>query len=211
MDINVNKQVHLGYTYSLMELKCLRDIVYHDNHYRILPVQKCKEVIDHQINKRRRQGCRAGAKSRKQQNPRYADLSNLSNIKTSNKSDSNYWEVRIAMVNVQSVKNKDLALHQHICDNGIYLCVLTETWLGSKPDDKTWQSCTPLNNGPFRISISNRTGQSGGGLALVYNKEINVTKVSEENKWMVQNAIWKMTTNKLNAPSLRCIIHPILQ
>ena len=109
-------------------------------------------------------------------------MSNLINIKTSIKSVSNYLEVRIATVNVQSVKNKDLILHQHMCDNEIDLCVLTETWLSSKQNDKTWQSCTPLNNDPFRISISNRTGQSGGGLALVYNKEINVTKVSEENK-----------------------------
>ena len=86
------------------------------------------------------------------------------------------------MVNVWSVKNKDLFLHQHICDNGIDVCVLTETWLSSKPDDKMWQSCTPLNNDPFRIPISNRTGKSGGDLAHVYNRKINVTKVSDENK-----------------------------
>ena len=109
-------------------------------------------------------------------------MSNLINIKTSTSSVYNCLEVRIATVNVQSVKNKDLILHQHICDNGIDLCVLTEMWLSSKQDDITWQSCTPLNNDPFRVSISNRIGQAGGGLALVYNKEINVTKVSEENK-----------------------------
>ena len=158
--------------YILVELKCLRDNIYHDNHYRILPAYTCKEIIDLKIYKRRRQGCRAGVNSRKQQNPRYADLSNLSNIKMSNKSDSNYSEVRIAMVTIQSVKNKDLGLHQHVCDTRTDLCVLTETWLSSKPDDKTWQICTPLNNSPFRISISNRTGKSGGclkkiGLALV--------------------------------------------
>ena len=109
-------------------------------------------------------------------------MSNLINIKTSTKNVYNCLEVRIATVNVQSVKNKDLILHQHLCDNGIDLCVVTETWLSSKQDDKICQSCTPLNNDPFRISISNRTGQSGGGLTLVCNKEINVTKVSEENK-----------------------------
>ena len=126
-------------------------------------------------------------------------MSNLSNINMSIKIDSNYLEVRNALVDVQSVKIKDLVLHQHICDNRIDLCVLTETWLSSKPNDKTWQSCTPLNNSPFRISISNRTGQSGGGLAPVYNKEINVTKVSDENKWTFQNVIWKTATNKFNA------------
>ena len=56
MGVNVNKQpVHLGYTYSVMELKCLRDKVYHDNCYRTLPAQTCKKVIDLKIYKRRRQ------------------------------------------------------------------------------------------------------------------------------------------------------------
>ena len=179
MDLNVNDQpVQLCHTYSSMELKCLRDIVFHNNCYKTLPTHTCKRVIDLGINKKRRWGFRVNKK--KQQNPRYADLSNLINIKTSTKSVPNYLEVRIATGNVQSLRNKDLILHQHICDNKIDLCVLTETWLSSKQNDKIWQSCTPLNNDPFRISISNRTGQSGGGLALVYNKEINVTKVSEE-------------------------------
>ena len=169
---NVNKQlVQSSYTYSSMKLKCLRDIVFHNSFYKTLPTQVCKRIIDLKIYKKRRR-CRAGVRSRKQQNPRYADLSNLSNIKTSTKSVSNYLEVKSATANVQSVKNKDLILHQHICDNEIHLCVLTETWLGNKQDDNTWKSCTPLNNDPFRISMSNRTGQSGGGLALVYNKEI---------------------------------------
>ena len=164
-----------------MELKCLRDIVFCNSCYKTLPIQICKRIIDLRIYKKRR-GYRAGVRCRKQQNSRYADLSNLINIKTSTKSVSNYLEVKIATANVQSIKNKDLILHQHICDNEIDLCVLTETWLGNKQNDNTWKSCTPLNNDPFRISISNRTGQSGGGLALVYNKEINVTKVSEENR-----------------------------
>ena len=74
-----------------------------------------------------------------------------------------------------------------------------KTWLGNKQSDNMWKSCTPLNNDPFRISISNRVGQSGGGLALVYNKEIKVTKVSEENRQTFQFAIWKTTTDKFNA------------
>ena len=107
---------------------------------------------------------------------------NLININTSTKSVSNYLEVKIATAYVQSTKNKDLILHQHICDNEIDLCILTETWLSNKQNDNTWKTCTPLNNDPFRISNSNRMGQSGGGLALVYNKEIKVTKVSEQNR-----------------------------
>ena len=109
-----------------MELKCLRDIVFCNSCYKTLPTQICKTIIDLKIYKKRRE-CRAGVRSRKQQNPRYADLSNLINIKTSTKSVSNYSEVKITTANVQSMKNKDLILHQHICDNEIDLRVLTET------------------------------------------------------------------------------------
>ena len=136
---NVNKQLVLSsYTYSSMELKCLRDIVFHNSCYNILPTKICKRIIDLKIYKKRR--CRAGVRSRKQQNPRYADLSNLINIKISTKSVSNYLEVQIAMANVHSVNNKDLILHQHICNNEIDLCVLTETWVGNKQNDNTWKA-----------------------------------------------------------------------
>ena len=101
-DLNANKQpVQLCYTYSSMELKCLRDVVFHNSCYKTLLTQTCKRIIDLKIYKKRRRRCRAGVKSKKQQNPRYAELSNLINIKTSTKSVSNYLEARIATVNVQ--------------------------------------------------------------------------------------------------------------
>ena len=49
-------------------------------------------------------------------------------------------------INVQSVTNKDLILHQYICYNKIYLCILTETWLTESDTDKIWISCTSPNN-----------------------------------------------------------------
>ena len=205
---NVYKQSsQLTYTYLSMDLKYLKDIVYHNSCYKTLPNQICRRIIDLKINKKRRRGCRAGARSRKQQNPRYANLLNLINIKTSTKRVSNYLDVKIATANVQSIRNKDLILHQHIGDNEIDLCVLTETWLGNKQNDNIWKSCTPLNNDTFRISISNRMGQSGGGLALVYNKVIKVTKISEQNRQTFQYAIWETTTDKFNATIIG-IYHP---
>ena len=83
---------------------------------------------------------------------------------------------------MQSVKNKDMILHQYICDNKIDLCILTETWLTDSDTDKVWISCTSLNNWSLRIDTSHRIGQQGGGLALVYSNMLNVTKVDEANK-----------------------------
>ena len=50
-------------------------------------------------------------------------------------------------------------------------------------------------------------GQSGGGLALVYNKAIKVTKINEQNRQTFQYTIWKTTTDKFNATIIG-IYHP---
>ena len=94
---------------------------------------------------------------------------------------------------MQSVKNKDMILHQYICDNKIDLCILTETWLRDSDIDKVWISCTSLNNGYLRMDTSHRIGQQGGGLALVSSNMLNVKKVNEENKRTFQFAIWKVS------------------
>ena len=98
-------------------------------------------------------------------------------------------------INVQSVKKKDPMLHRCICDNKVDLCTLTETWLTDSDTDKVWISCTSLNNRSLRIDTSNRIGQWGGGLALVYGNMLNVTKIDEANKRTFQFAIWKVSCN----------------
>ena len=94
---------------------------------------------------------------------------------------------------MQSVKNKDLILHQYICDNKIDLCILTETWLTDSDTDKVWISFTSLNNRSLRIDTSHRIGQQGGGLALIYSNMLNVPKIDEANNRSFQFAIWKVS------------------
>ena len=108
---------------------------------------------------------------------------------------------------MQSVKNKDMILHQYICDNKIDLCILTETWLTDSDIDKVWISCTSLNNGNLRMDTSHRIGQQGGGLALVSSNMLNVTKVDEENKRTFQFAIWKVSCKEYTI-SIIGVYHP---
>ena len=50
---NVNKQpLQSTYTYSSMDLKCLKDTVYHKSCYKTLPTQICRRIIDLKINKK---------------------------------------------------------------------------------------------------------------------------------------------------------------
>ena len=108
---------------------------------------------------------------------------------------------------MQSVKNKDLILHHYICYNKIDLCILTKIWEKDSDTDKIWISCTSLNNRSLRIDISNRIGQQGGGLGLVYGNLLNVTKIDEANKRTLQFAIWKVSC-KVNAIYIIGIYHP---
>ena len=101
--------------------------------------------------------------------------------------------IKLSTINVQSVKNKDMILHQYVCGNKIDLCLLIETWLTDSDIDKVWRSCTSLNNGSLRMDTSHRIGQRGGGLALISSNILNVTKIDEENKRSFQFAIWKVS------------------
>ena len=50
---NVNKQPsQSSYTYSSMDLKYLRETVYHNSCYKTLPMQMCRRIIDLNINKK---------------------------------------------------------------------------------------------------------------------------------------------------------------
>ena len=82
------------------------------------------------------------------------------------------------------VRIKDLIIHQYICDNKIDPCSDT---------DKVWISCPSPNNMSLRIDTSNRIGQQGRSLALVYGNMLNVTKIDEANKRTFHFAIWKVS------------------
>ena len=48
----------------------------------------------------------------------------------------NHHSLCICSANIQSIKNKQLLLHQYLVENYIDLCVLTETWLKDTEADQ---------------------------------------------------------------------------
>ena len=72
------------------------------------------------------------------------------------------------MANCQSIKNKDLIVHEHLVSNSIDFGILTETWLTDSLDDLVWCVTSPLQNCRFKILTSNRNSRRGGSLAIVY-------------------------------------------
>ena len=67
------------------------------------------------------------------------NYSNLHTIKLIRNQD---WEhvktIRIATINMHSIKNKDLLLSEQLDKLDIDLAELTETWLKDTPEDKEW-------------------------------------------------------------------------
>ena len=47
-------------------------------------------------------------------------------------------QCKIAMVNAQSIRNKDILLTQEIAVNNINITLITETWLNDTPQDTAW-------------------------------------------------------------------------
>ena len=60
------------------------------------------------------------------------------------------------MVNCQSIKNKDLVIHEHLVSNNIDFGIFTETWLTDNLDDIVWCVTSPLQNCGFKILTSNQ-------------------------------------------------------
>ena len=162
--------------------------MYHDQCYSIPSGQTCQTIRSLRINKKRKRGSKVGLKTKnielhRSVNLIKVDINNLPHNQADQKT------IKLSTINVQSVKNKDLILHEYIYDNKIDLCILTETWLTDSDTGKIWISYTSLNNRSFRMDTSNRIGQQGGGLALVCGNMLNVTKNNEANNRTFQFAV----------------------
>ena len=96
------------------------------------------------------------------------------------------------MANCQSIRNKDLVVHEHLVSNNIDFGMLTETWLSENSDDIVWCVTSPLQKCGFRILTSNWKSRRGGSLAIVYREGLEVDLVQEGELPSFQFAIWRI-------------------
>ena len=93
------------------------------------------------------------------------------------------------MANCQSIKNKDLVVHEHLVSNNIDFGIFTKTWLSENLDNIVWCVTSPLQNCGFKILTSNQKSRRGGGLAIVYKEGLEVVLVQESELPSFQFAI----------------------
>ena len=131
---------------------------------------------------------------------------NLIEIKgTSTNRVSYSRNLNIALLNCQSVKNKDQLITDYMYDEKIDICVLTETWLTKQ--DKHWIETLNLNNENLSMDISNQLYGRDGGLGLVTKTSLITQKLREQHMKTFQVAKWRVKT-KSESLLVIMIYHP---
>ena len=145
--------------------KCMQD-----NRYRILNRETCVKIRYCRLNRRYRR-YRRGAKKH---NIAYRKLTqrhnslNIDNLVSINCNDwgsdrdRNSDNMLIALVNAQSLRSKELLLHDYIKEDNIDICIVTETWIQNTEEDKAWCEISALNNDNLMLHTVNREERRGG-------------------------------------------------
>ena len=63
-------------------------------------------------------------------------------------------QLHLLLSNIQSMKNKEPLLLEHLKNNMIDIAVVTETWL-NEDTDKAWVLTSELNRNGFNLDTSN--------------------------------------------------------
>ena len=171
-----------------------------------MSVNKLYERINHdvvknirklRINKKRKRGSKGGKRTKKFQIKNFSQLGiNWDNItkvglqKSRNTSKFDE-ELKLSMVNVCSIKNKQFRIRQLIDEDNVDLMLLTETWLMN--EDKEWIDCCELNKNGYSIQCVNRSENKtrGGGLALIYKAGAVVKYLPGVKNHQFESGIWE--------------------
>ena len=153
--------------------------------YRILPFGAISEIRSLKLN------CKT-IKNTKQHNTMQKGVNpnNLTHVQTTKISEPHHSKLKIAIVNTQSIRNKDLQVMELISDHSLDLMVATKTWLTDSQTDNIWLEGTCLNKDQLRMLVNNRVGCRGGGIALSYRKEYSVKTMKNGTKSSFQYSVW---------------------
>ena len=85
------------------------------------------------------------------------------------------------------------------------ICIVTETLL--KENDDTWLECSDISRNGYKIQTHNRNIRKGGGLAIVYRSNLNVSVTGANQTRSMEYAIWKVNTGTVII-NIITIYHP---
>ena len=106
--------------------------------------------------------------------------------------------VKMSVMNVQSIKNRDLLVNDYIYiyhEEEIDLAVFTET--GLNDNDDIWIESLELNKNGYKLNACNRTSHKGGDLGLLYRDNMKIKVVRQEEKITFQYAVWNVQVRNI--------------
>ena len=119
----------------------------------------------------------------------------------------NQWNLpTISQTNAQSLVNKVADIEQHLRNNEIDLCCITESWCS----DAIPNNAIKIDN--YNISRKNRIGKRGGGILVYIHNSLPFTRISEleddnhETLWLKLSA--KCLPRQFNPLVIGCAYHP---
>ena len=189
-------------TYSCDELMVINRETRNNQMYRILPFGAISEIRSLKLNYKKIKNTKQHNTMQKGVNP-----DNLTHVQTTKISELHNSKLKIATVNTQSIRNKDLQVMELISDHSLDLMVATETWLTDSQMDNIWLEGTCLNKDQLRMLVNNRVGHKGGSIALIYRKEYSVKTTKNGTKSSFQYSIWSVKARNKHL-SIVGLYHP---
>ena len=193
--------------YTLNQLKALKWRVESNRTLRILPPTTCKVIRHLRIQRRRKhRPCGLGLYrcNHKSRTVNLSNLWNLRHIEVLTRIDQSH-NFALTLVNIQSLKNKDTVLLDHLIEMKTGICIVTETWL--KENDDTWLQCSDISRNGYKIQTHNRSIRKGGGLPIVYRSDLNVSVIEANQTRSMEYAMWKVNTGTVII-NIITIYHP---
>ena len=191
-------------TYSRYEPYYLKHRVDNNKEYLQIPGTTWANIRRYRINKKRtRRGCRGGKpKLRLNMGLHTKNLVNITTV-TEKPVKTFDRKLKLSTINVRSIQNKHLVFMEHLIQENIDICVVTEVWLNT------------LN--PTVIADLNTQGyvftpivreQRGGGIAISHRDNMVIKQIdSTSGQLSFEFVEWKVIT-KHHSFSLLGVYHP---
>ena len=101
--------------------------------------------------------------------------------------------MQIALINAQSLRSKELLLYDYIREDDIDMCIVTETWIQNREEDKVWCEISALNNDNLMLHNTNRETHRGGGLALISKSNLTISNLEIDKPNSFEAAKWRVS------------------
>jgi len=119
----------------------------------------------------------------------YNNLQHLQPDRAYNLNQNRKSRLKFSTVNTRSIRGESADLLQHVFEQKIDLCVVTETWLRVDGDAAIRGE---LSQNGFRFDDVPRPHRKGGGVALLYRENLQVTRQPFNQPQSFECAQWRV-------------------